>query len=240
MQTTDSASPRASATPACAARLALTCWFVAVAGAAAAQAQPARTVVALPSAFVGAGFGLSTNDAESRMRLFEEKVATALVVEAGAALGARVGIGVEYSQPSAATAFTTVGLGRAQIAGRQEERVVVGLLRGRLAGTEHWALDIVGGAGVLFQHHESGGCVPAVTRCEDTGGLALDERAPAFVVGLDVPVRAARHFELVAALRIHSLRRGEHTSAQDINLSWQYEWRSTTRAAATLNGRLVW
>jgi hypothetical protein len=204
--------------------------LVVVAGASAARAQATSSaVVAFAPAFVGAGFGLSTNDAESRMRLFEEKLATALVVEAGAALGARVGIGVEYSQPSAATAFTTVGLGRAQIAGRQEERVIVGLLRGRLSSTRRWALDVVGGAGVLFQHHESGGCVPAVARCEDTSGLAVDERAPAIVFGIDVPVRAARHFEVVAALRAYHLRRGEHTSAQDINLSWQYEWLVHTR-----------
>ena len=212
-----------------------------VAGASPVRAQaPTTTVVALPPAFVGSGFGLSTNDAKSRMRLFDEGLATALVVEAGAALAARVGIGVEYSQPSAATTFTTVGAGRAQIAGRQEERVIVGLLRGRLTGTRRWALDVVGGAGVLFQHHESGGCVPAVVRCENTSGLALDERAPAFVFGIDVPVRVARHFEIAAAARAYSLRRGAHTSAQDINLSWQYEWQSSMRGVVTLNGRLEW
>lgn len=212
-----------------------------VAGVSPVRAQaPTTTVVALPSAFVGTGFGPSTNDAKSRMRLFEEGLASAWVVEAGAALVARVGIGVEYSQPSAARASTTVGLGRAQIAGRQEERVILGVLRGRLTGTRRWALDVVGGAGVLFQHHESGGCVPAVARCENTAGRALDERAPAFVFGIDVPVRVARHFEIAAAVRAYGLRRGEHTSAQEINLSWQYEWRSSMRAVATLNGRLVW
>ncbi len=223
------------------ARTALTCCLLAVAASAAVRAQaPAATVVALPSAFVGAGFGPSTNDAKSRMRLFEEGLATTFVVEAGAALAARVGIGVEYSQPSAATAFTTVGAGRAQVAGRQEERVVLGVLRGRLAGNRRWAFDAVGGAGVVFHRHLSGGCVPAVARCEDTSGPAVDERAPAFVFGIDVPVRVARRFELAAAVRAYNLRRGEHTSAQDINLSWPFEWRSSTRAAVMLNGRLVW
>jgi hypothetical protein len=189
---------------------------------------------------VGGGIGLATNDAGSRMRLVEEGLATASVVEAGAAVMPRLGIGVEYSQPSAATAFTTVGLGRAQIAGRQEERVILGVLRGRLTGTRRWALDLVGGAGVLFQHHESGGCVPAVVRCENTSGPAVDERAPAFVFGIDVPVRVARHLEIAAAARVYSLRRGEHTTAQDINLSWQFEWRPSMRGVATLNGRFVW
>ena len=121
-----------------------------------AAAQPARSdSVPLPSVFVGTGIGPATNDAASRMRLFEEGRATVWLVEAGAAVSERVGIGVEYSQPSAATAFTTVGAGRAQIAGRQEERVLLGLLRARLTGVNRWALDVVGGAIVLFQHHET-------------------------------------------------------------------------------------
>jgi hypothetical protein len=174
------------------------------------------------------------------MRLFEDGWASAWLVEAGAALSPRLGIGVEVSQPSAATAFTTVGLGRFQISGRQEERVLLGVIRGRLAEERRWALDVVGGAGVLFQHHESGGCVPAVARCEDTSGPALDEQAPAFVFGMDLPVRLARHFAIAAALRAYVLTRGDHTSAQDINLAWQFEWRSSTRGAVTLNGRVMW
>lgn len=221
--------------PACAIGLVL---FFVVSDAS-AQAQGAPTL-ALPRAFVGAGFGLSSNDGPSRMRLAEDKFATALVAEAGAALGARVGLGLEVSRPSAATGFTTIGLGRAQQSGRQEEQVVLGVLRGRLAGARRWALDVVGGAGVLFQHHKSGGCVPAVVRCEDTSGLAVDERAPAFTVGVEVPLRVVQHFELVGATRAYFLRRGEHTHVQDINLSWQFEWQSSTRAAATLGGRVVW
>lgn len=220
---------------------AVTCSLLAAVASASVLAQaPATAVAPLPSAFVGVGFGPSSNDAQSRMRLFEEGVATTFVIEAGAALADRVGMGVEYSQPSAATAFTSVGAGRAQVAGRQEERVILGVVRGRLAGSRRWALDAVGGAGVLFHHHVRGGCVPAVTRCDDTSGPSVDERAAAFVFGVDVPVRLARRFELAAAVRVYNLRRGEHTSAQDINLSWPFEWRSSTRAAITLNGRVVW
>ena len=218
--------------------LVCTCVLLCVASAA---AQPVGSdSVPLPSVFVGAGLGPATNDAASRMRLYEEGWATVWVVEAGAAVSERVGVGVEYSQPSAATAFTTIGAGRAQIAGRQEERVLLGLLRFRLAGVNRLALDVVGGAGMLFQHHESGGCVPAQNRCENTDGLSLDERAPAFVLGLDVPIRVARHFEIAADARAYLLRRGEHTSATDVNLSWQYEWRSSTRVALGVIGRFVW
>ena len=206
-----------------------------------AAAQPARSdSVPLPSVFVGTGIGPATNDAASRMRLFEEGWATVWLAEAGAAVSERVGIGVEYSQPSAATAFTTVGAGRAQIAGRQEERVLLGLLRARLTGVNRWALDVVGGAGVLFQHHETGGCVPAVPVCESTEGPAIDERAGAVAIGVDVPVRITRHFAIATAVRAYFLRRGEHTSESDLNLPWQYEWRPSTRGAVVVSGRFVW
>ncbi len=102
----------------------------------------------LPAVFVGAGAGPAANDAASRMRLYAEGTAFAWLVEAGAAVSPRIGIGVEYSQPSAATASTTVGVGRTTIAGREEERVLLGVLRGRLAGSRRVSLDALGGAGV--------------------------------------------------------------------------------------------
>jgi hypothetical protein len=214
------------------------CALLSVASAAAQTTSSAS--MPLPRAFVGVGAGPSTNDAASRMRLYEEGLAAVWLVEAGAAVSERVGIGVEYSQPSVATAFTTIGLGRAQSAGRQEERVLLVMVRARLAGMNRWALDVVGGAGILFQHHESGRCEPAQIRCEDTDDRSLDERAPAFAIGLDIPVRVARHLEVAGEVRAYFLRRGEHTSESDINLSWQYEWQSSTRAAAVIVRRVVW
>jgi hypothetical protein len=98
----------------------------------------------------------------------------------------------------------------------------------------------VGGAGVLFQHHEPGSCIPARSRCDDTDGLSMDEHAPAFAVGADMPIRVARHFEIAIDLRAYFLHRGEHTSASDINLTWQFETRSSTRVAALAGARVVW
>lgn len=227
-------SPKGMTTLALCAAFTLLCDVPAAAQSSTAEAVP------LPRAFVGAGAGLSTNDAASRMRLYKEGLARTWLVEAGAAITGRLGIGAEYSQPSAATAFTTVGAGQAQIAGRQEERVLLATVRARAIGMNRWALDLMGGAGVLFQHHESGGCVPARTLCDNTSGWFLDARAPAFVVGLEVPVRLASHFEIVTSARAFALRRGEHTSATDINLTWQYEWKSSTRAAVVVGGRVVW
>ncbi len=208
---------------------------------ASAGAQPPGSAVRpLPRVFVGTGAGPSTNDASSRMRLYEEGLASVWLIEAGAAVSERVGIGVEYSMPSMATAFTSIGAGRAQIAGRQEERLLLAMVRARVGGMNRWAMDMAGGAGVLFHHHESGGCEPAQNRCQDTDDRFLDERAPAFAIGLDVPVRIASHLEIAAEVRAYFLRRGQHTSESDINLSWQYEWRSSTRAVAALVGRAVW
>jgi len=206
---------------------------------AAAQSTTPRTVP-LPKIFVGIGVGPSTNDAAARMRLYEEGVATMWLVEAGVGATPRIGAGLEYSQPSAATAFTTVGLGRAQFSGRQEERVLLGTLRARVFGVDRWAIDIVGAAGVLFHHHASGSCIPAQIRCEDTDGPSVDERASAFAAGLEFPVRVASHFHIATSARVYALRRGEHSSQSDINLTWQNEWRSSTRVALLVVARAAW
>ena len=200
----------------------------------------ARPAAALPVVFVGAGFGPSTNDASSRMRLYEDGLATTWIVDGGVAVADRIGLGVEYSRPSAATAFTTFGAGRFQSSGRQEEQALIGVLRMRLTATPRWALDVVGGAGVLFQHHASGLCEPAQAACDAADGPSRDEHALALAAGADVPITLARHFAIVPAVRAYWLRRGEHTSDTDINLPWQFEWKSSTRVAAFASGRVIW
>jgi hypothetical protein len=206
-----------------------------------ATGQPAaRPAPALPAVFVGAGLGPSTNDASSRMRLYEDGRATTWIIEGGVAVADRVGLGVEYSRPSAATAFTTFGAGRFQSSGRQEEQALIGVLRMRLTATPRWALDVVGGAGVLFQHHASGLCEPAQAVCDATDGPSRDEHALALATGADVPFTLTRHFALVPAVRAYWLRRGDHTSDTDINLPWQFEWKSSTRVAAFASGRVIW
>ncbi len=206
----------------------------------AAQSADPDAVPPLPAVFVGVGIGPASNDAASRMWLYEEGRSIVWLVETGVALSQRFGIGVEYSQPSAAIASTLVSLGRAQIAGRQEERVLLGVLRGRLAGENSLALDVVGGAGAVFQHHETGSCVPPVARCESTDGPSMNHQAPVFMVGMDVPFSVARHFAIGVQARIYALRRGEQTSESNLSLPWQYGWRPSTRVAIGMAGRLVW
>lgn len=196
----------------------------------------------VPAVSVGAGVGTSTNDAASRMRLTREATIAVRLLEATAAVSTRIGIGVEYSQPSAASASTTVGVGRTTIAGRQDERVLLGLVRARLAGTGRLSLDALGGAGVLFQHHESWSCTPASERCAAVkgGSVIVDARAPAMTWGIEVPIVVAHHVEIVPGVRAYSLRRGEHISRSGIYFDWQNEWRSSARGALLVTGRLVW
>ena len=206
-----------------------------------AEAQtPARDDARLPAGFVGIGAGPSTNDASSRMRLFEDGLAYVWFVEGGAAVSRRFGVGLEYSRPNPATAFTTAGAGRSQFSGRQSEWNLLALARVRVAGTSRIAADVVGGAGMMFQHHQMGVCDPAVPRCENTDGPALDHWAPAFAAGLDVPVSVAPHFTIGAAARVYFLRRSTHVTGDGLFLPWQHEWRPSVRTAIVLDARLTW
>lgn len=217
--------------------------FVAASLAAATPAA-AQTSIATPSpmprVFAGAGIGLTTNDAASRMRLHEDGTASMWLVEAGASVWKRVSLGVEYSQPSPAKAATTVGSGSTQISGRQTERLLLAMVRARAAGNSRVSLDIVAGGGLLFQRHQSGSCIFAQPRCENTSGDSLDERTRAFVVGAEVPVRAATHVEIVGSARVYFLRRGTRTAEPFIVPSWQFEWEPSTRTAATIAARVTW
>jgi hypothetical protein len=206
-----------------------------------ASAQPAASSrLPMPAIYIGAGGGPSSNDAAARMRLYEDGLAAVWLVEAGAAVANRVSLGVEFSRPTAATAFTTVGLGRSQIAGRQEEWVLMPLARVRLAGTGRWALDAVGGAGLFFQHHESGSCTPAQDRCETTdNGPSRETFAWTGLAGFDVPIRIGRHVEIAAGLRSYFLRRQRRPTVNERNLEWQFETRPSTRVAAVVVVRVV-
>jgi hypothetical protein len=172
------------------------------------------------------------------MRLYEEGGATQWLVDMAVGLSTRISVGAEYSRPSAAIASTLTR--SARFTGRQEERVLVGMLRARLAGLNGWAVDAVGGGGVLFHTHQAGSCVPLPDRCDIASGPVVNERAPVWAVGLDVPIRIATHIELVPNFRKYFLQRGEQTSAANPNLMWQFEWRSSTREAVGVAGRLVW
>jgi hypothetical protein len=119
------------------------------------------------------------------------------------------GVGVEFAQPTAVSASTR---GRSfQSFGRQEERALVGLVRVRAITFDRSALDFVGGAGVLFQHHELR-FAPCFSGCAETRREMLTNRAPALAVGAEMPVRITRHFSLTGVARYYAFRRGEHVT----------------------------
>lgn len=202
------------------------------------HAQTAEAdAVPLPRAFVGTGLGPATSDAESRMRLFGEGSSLIWFLEGGVAVTTRVGVGVEFARPTTVSAVTS---GRSfHASGRQKERVLVGLLRVRAFGFHRLALDVVGGAGLLFQHHELR-FAPCFSGCDDTTRETLDRRAPAFALGADVPLRLSRHFLVSGLVRYYALRRGEHVTEMPVLVPWQYEWKSSTRLAVGISGRAGW
>ena len=191
----------------------------------------------LPRAFVGAGLGPATDDNASRMRLADAGSSMLWFVEGGAGLSSRLGLGAEFVQTRVLTGATA---GRSSNeSGRQRERMVMGLLRARAAARGEVAIDVVGGGGLLFQHHELRRA-PCFSGCADSVRELIDLRAPAFVLGADVPCRLGRHIGLSVVTRYYGLRRAERVSRPALLVPWQYETKPSTRLALGVSGRAVW
>jgi hypothetical protein len=201
-----------------------------------AQAQE-PSPAPLVRAFIGGGLGPGTDDSGSRMRLATEGSSMHWFIEGGARLLPRVGVGAEFVQTAVLTAATS---GRSfNESGTQRERMLVGLLRARAGGTDRVALDLVGGAGVLFQHHERR-FAPCFTGCADSLRDSRDGHAPAFVLGADVPFQVGRHLGLSVVTRCYALRRAERIADTATLLPWQYETRPSTRLTIGVSARATW
>ena len=191
----------------------------------------------LARVFVGAGIGPATDDNASRMRIADDGSSLLWFVEGGARLSSRLGVGAEFTQAAEVTGATS---GRSfNSSGRQRERTIIGLLRARAAASETVAIDLVGGGGVLFQHHELR-FAPCFSGCADSRRESIDRRAPAFVLGADVPFRLGRHIGLSAVTRFYWLRREQRISDTTTLVPWQYETTSSTRLAIGVSARATW
>jgi hypothetical protein len=187
-----------------------------------------------PRVFAGAALALTSTDLDARMRLAADTRARAWFVEAGLALSGRVGVGLEFGGPSEATGETR---GISFISrGLQRERFLIGVGRVRVVGSSRWGVDVIGGAGALFQHHESLWAFCAT--CKDAGRTIVHHDAPAFVVGVDVPFRVAGPLWLGAVVRYHVLARGWHQGEGPEYVPWQDEWKSSRRLSAGLDFRI--
>lgn len=196
------------------------------------------TFVALPRAFAGVGVGFSSKDADSRMRLGSDVSPVVWLIEGGVSFSSRVGLGVEFVRVGDATGSTS-GNGWTS-SGTQQERHLIGLMRGRLFGGTHLALDVVGGVGVLMQHHERLEALCYVGVCNPRSDT-LDENSRAFAFGADVTLGGNRHFSVVTLARYYVLERGDHKSTAPLfDVPWQYEWSSSTRFTFAVTARVGW
>lgn len=192
----------------------------------------------LPRVFAGGGIVLASTDGASRMRLYDEDPLGIWLVEGGVRVARRLGVGAELVRPGVARASTR-GISF-QSFGEQREFAVLGMVRGRLAGAGRLGLDLTGGAGVLFQRHESS-FLPCAVGCTMSRDEVMTNRASAFAFGADVPFRLARHFEIAAVGRYYFLNRGDHLPSDPRDLlPWQFEWRSSSRFGVGVTGRAAW
>jgi hypothetical protein len=192
----------------------------------------------VPRIFIGAGMYWASNDFSDRMSRidFDDEDPSVFNVEGAIRVARRVSVGAEFFQAKDLTAVMLARSG--QTHGEQREHVLLGTARVRLAGTSRVAVDAVGGGGAVFQHHEE-----RVNSCGPTCVLltrTMTNTAPAFVGGVDLPIRVAPFLAVVPTLRTYFLNRGEHVADGDLNFSWPFQWRSSTRLAAGVSGRVVW
>lgn len=191
-----------------------------------------------PRVFLGAAIGFATRDPDARMRLYRDESARYWTIDGGIGFGSRFSAGFEYSRPKTLTGSTVVGVGRTQIAGRQDEQLALVVVHGRIARRRVWAIDAVGGAGVLVHRHYSGNCTPPTdprTMCPAERRL-LNGQAPAMAAGVDVPVRAARHLAVVFQSRYYVLRRGDNPAP----FTFQVEHHSSKRFFMGAGARVTW
>lgn len=212
----------------------LTVALLSCASAAAAQDAAQDEV---PRGFIGGGVVRASRDASSRMRLFDADPMGVWVVEGGVRVASRLSLGAEFVQPGAARAVTR-GI-TFESHGEQHERAVLGTARVRLAASDVAALDAVMGAGIMFQRHElrNSACV----RCDATRTETMINRAPAYAVGVDVPIRVTDHLSIGVLSRVYFLNRGDHTgSGPPDEPPWQFTWRSSRRFGVGATARATW
>ena len=163
--------------------------------------------------FVGAGLGVTSSGAEGRVEVtaFPERRVVAPRLEAGLALGPRVGIGAAW------VGFAEINgdhnVSRLAVTDRQREQAWVAELRLRLAAPPFAAFDVVAGGGILRQQREgsySVAATPCTPACAVTAVTAEPSRTSAVITaGFDLPARLAPHVSVAASGRIYWMRRGE-------------------------------
>jgi hypothetical protein len=200
----------------------LTCAMLAIAPHSADAQSQAR-------GFVGVALLGASDDTSNRVRFPDEGASRVLALEADLMRAGTLAIGVEASHLGSVT-----GAYNAQCCifrDEQREIAVLGVLRERVWNSARVALDIVGGAGALFQHRET---LIADRFFPSAASTVIEDRgSPAFVLGADLPIALAEHLALSPELRWYFLQRG---SLDTLNVTRQ----SSNRPAVGVSGRLTW
>jgi hypothetical protein len=192
----------------------------------------------LPRALIGVSVARAETDASARMRLGSDARPWIYSAEFSARVAPRLAIGAEAIDFGIATGATSGRTFRSE--GEQRERALMGLLRVRAAGSERFALDVGGGGGVLFQRHIAA-TTSCIISCTETFTTELTARSPAFFIGVDVPVRIARHLWIAGLGRYYFLNRGDHTSTDPrAPVTWQFEYVSSRKFAVGASARVHW
>lgn len=192
----------------------------------------------LPRALIGVGVTRASSDHASRMRLAQEARPWIFSAEVGIRVAPPIGVGAEAVDFGKAIGETRGNSFRSR--GEQRERAIVGLLRGRVWGSERVALDLVGGAGALFQRHIASQA-PCFSGCAVAVSGEYTHRAPVLVAGADVPIRLGHAFSIAAIGRYYSMRRGDNTPDDPRTpIPWQFEHESSSRLSAGASARVIW
>ncbi len=159
--------------------------------------------------FAGVAAGVTSTDIGSRVTktASSEASVTSLRLEAGIALGSRMGVGAAFMP------FAEVDgdhyLGRLLITDRQREQAWLGEVRVRAITTARSAVDLVAGAGLLRQQREGvyGQC-DFVNACTVFENPELHRSSPIVTAGVDIPTRLGPHISVAAVTRVLWMRRG--------------------------------
>ena len=199
------------------------------------QAQSlASTTPLRPKAFAELALTVNSRDLDARMRLAQDASRLGWFITAGIPVKGKLALGVEFGGPSDATGETA---GNSFVSkGRQRERLLMGTLRFRAAGTESWAVDVLAGAGVLFHHNEA--LLSSCGSCTDFSKETSDHAPPSFVAGIDAFRTVRGPVSVGAVVRYHALTRGTAQSDAPVLVPWQFEWKSSSRFSIGLGIRV--
>lgn len=185
------------------------------------QSEPAR-------GFVGAAIGVANADPPREGRSNADSGNGIWLIEGALFVGRHVAIGAEWA--ALGTNVSAGGSPRFQIEEEHRERALFGTVRVRLLKQGRGAVDLVAGAGTLFQRR----LTQALSVPEASTDVA--HTSPAYLARVEIPFQVARNFVLSPSAGVYVLRRPDATESL-LNLT---RTQPSTRAMVGLTARVAW